>query len=124
MAIREDLFLEVLKQLNGGRTLKELSEQTNQLVQSCRATGKKGELALKITFTPDKGDNGQYFLTDDVKVKAPIFERGKTLMWGTPDGNLQRTDPNQGELELRVVSEQPKDPKFVDEPAQPVKRVN
>lgn len=105
MAYRQDLFLETLRQLNSGRTHEECSKSLNELVQKCRATGKKGTIQLTITVNPDNGDTGQYFLDDQIKVVKPEFKRAKTLMYGTPEGNLQRTDPNQGELQLKSVSQ-------------------
>ncbi|MDO6806775.1 hypothetical protein Q4595_30230, partial [Wenyingzhuangia sp. 1_MG-2023] len=74
------------------------------LVQACRDTNKVGELTLKIKVRPD-GNSGQYFLEDQVSINAPKPERGKTLFFGTPEGNLSRTDPNPGELKLRDVSD-------------------
>lgn len=115
MAYRQDLFAFTLSQLRGGKTQDELSQELNQLVQDCRNTGKKGELVLSITVRPDKGDSGQYFLRPDIKVKSPKFEIGDTLFWGTPEGNLQRTDPAQGDLDLRIIQEEAKQPKFIDE---------
>lgn len=106
MAHRADLFLHTVSELRSGRTQQELSETLNDLVGKCRDTGKKGAITLKISIIPDKGDTGQYFLTDTITTKEPEFERGQTIMWGTPDGNLQRTDPSQGELNLRAVSEE------------------
>ena len=106
MAHRADLFLHTVSELRGGRAQSELSEALNDLVNKCRDTGKKGDLTFKVSISPDRGDTGQYFLTDTITVKEPQFERGKTIMWGTPDGNLQRTDPSQGELNLRAVNEE------------------
>lgn len=123
MAYRQDLFLFTLGQLRGGKTAEELSADLNQLVQDCRNVGKKGELTLKITIEPDKGDAGQYFIDSNVKVTAPKFAKSKTMFWGTPDGNLQRQDPNQGELPLRVIPDQPQAPRFVDD-KKPVVQLN
>lgn len=121
MGYRQDLYAFTLAQLRGGKTQEELSQELNQLVQECRTTGKKGSLTLTITVRPDKGDNGQYFLKPEIKVKAPQFETGDTLFWGTPEGNLQRTDPAQGDLDLRMIPDVQKQPKFVDEKPQTVK---
>jgi hypothetical protein len=123
MAYRQDLFNFMLAQMRAGKTQEELSRELNQLVQDCRSTGKKGELTLTITVRPDKGDTGQYFLRPSIKTKSPQFEVGDTLFWGTPDGNLQRTDPAQGELELRAIPDTQKQPKFVDEQPQTVKQL-
>lgn len=123
MAYRQDLFLSVLKDLRAGKTQEELSEKLNTLVQECRKTGKKGSLTLTITLTPDKGDSGQYFLKDKVVDDIPQMDRGQTLMWGTPEGNLQRTDPAQGDLDLRIA-DKPQAAKTVSQPEQPPKFVS
>lgn len=114
MAYRQDLFVFMLQQLRGGKTAEELSADINQLVQDCRSVGKKGELVLKITIEPDKGDTGQYFIDAQHKVAAPKFAKGKTMFWGTPEGNLQRQDPSQGELPLRVIPDAPPQPQALD----------
>lgn len=120
---RQDLFTFMLNQMRNGKTQEDLSSALNQLVQECRDTGKKGELVLTISIRPDKGDSGQYFLRADHKVKTPKFEQGDTIFWGTPDGNLQRTDPAQGELELRSAPAPRAPIKLSDEPV-PVKTVS
>ena len=123
MTYRQDLFTQVVNQLGSGKTQDELSKKMNELVQACRSTGKVGDLTLKIKVRPDKGDTGQYFLEDTVRLKLPEFERGKTLMFGTPEGNLQRTDPNQGELELKSVGSSAEPIKPIEEPTQTIKSV-
>lgn len=123
MAYRQDLFSFTLNQLRNGKTQEELSEKLNELIQSCRNTGQKGEIQLSITVRPDKGDSGQYFLRPTIKLKKPEFAISDTLFWGTPEGNLQRTDPAQGDLDLRIVPEQQKPAVLLDEPQQPAKRI-
>ncbi len=124
MAHRQDLFLHTVSQLRGGRTQEELSKQLNEIVNACRDTGKVGEITLKIKVKPDRGDTGQYFLEDKVVQKLPEFERGKTLMFGTPDGNLQRTDPNQHELPLRSVFDEEQETKSLEQDAETVKKIS
>lgn len=104
MAVREDHFNATVAQLRNGATQIEASELLNELVQACRETNKVGELTLKIKVRPD-GASGQYFLEDQVSINAPKAERGKTLFFGTPDGNLQRDDPNQKKLDLRAIED-------------------
>ena len=113
MSIREDLFNATVAQLRNGQTQIEASELLNELVLACRETNKVGELTLKIKVRPD-GATGQYFLEDQVTINAPKPERGKTLFFGTPEGNLQREDPNQRKLDLRSVEEK-QDVKSIDE---------
>lgn len=104
MNVREDLFNATVAQLRNGQTQIEASEMLNELVLACRETNKVGELTLKIKVRPD-GASGQYFLEDQVSINAPKPERGKTLFFGTPDGNLQRDDPNQRKLDLRAIED-------------------
>tara|TARA_R110002167_G_scaffold188319_1_gene389857 strand:+ start:31643 stop:32008 length:366 start_codon:yes stop_codon:yes gene_type:complete len=105
MSTRADLFNATVAQLRNGTTQAEASEMLAELVQACRDTNKIGELTLKIKVRPD-GASGQYFLEDQVTINAPKPERGKTLFFGSPEGNLSRTDPNQKELNLRDVSDE------------------
>lgn len=101
--IRKDLFTSVLTALRFGSAQDELSEKLNECVQACQNTGKAAEITLKIKIKPE-GD-GQYFLEDDIKTKIPSLPKQKTLMFGTPEGNLQRNDPRQAEMDLKVVAE-------------------
>ncbi|MFT7109901.1 MAG: hypothetical protein ACI843_001568 [Psychrobacter glaciei] len=122
---RADLALNTIKTLRNGRTQDEFSEQLNDLVQACRETNKIGEITLKIKVRPDKAGNGQYFLEDQITCNAPKPERGQTIYFGTPDGNLQRDDPNQQSLDLREVSKQePANSKQLTEAPTQLKEVN
>ena len=65
-------------------------------------TGRAGELRLTIKLKPGKA--GQVEVSDDITVKAPKPERGTSIMFATPEGNLQREDPRQMSIEgLRSV---------------------
>ncbi|HSX49906.1 MAG TPA: hypothetical protein VLF09_03050 [Cellvibrio sp.] len=123
MGTRQDLFAYALQQIRNGKTQEELSEKLNELIQSCRDTEQKGSITLTITVRPDKGDSGQYFLRPEIKLKKPELAIGDTIFWGTPEGNLQRTDPAQGTLDLKIVAEKPAVTKLVDEPHPNVKTI-
>lgn len=82
----------------------ELTDTMNDLVHAITETGKAGELALKIKMKPIGGKAGQMELENDVKSKLPQPTRGKTILFTTPDNNLQRTDPRQQSLDgIRTV---------------------
>ena len=100
---QSNLFATVISQLQNGTTQAEASEMLSELVSACRMTNKVGEMTLKIKVRPD--GNGQYFLEDQLSSKEPKMERGKTLFFGTPEGDLTRTDPKQRDLLLREVQE-------------------
>ncbi|WP_407715761.1 hypothetical protein ACJJWD_09400 [Comamonas testosteroni] len=72
-------------------------------------TGKLSELTLKIKLKPLPGTSGQVELDTDVKSKLPQPTRGKTLMFTTPNNNLQRENPKQQTLEgLRTADDEAK----------------
>ncbi|WP_339678275.1 hypothetical protein [uncultured Zhongshania sp.] len=103
---RPDLALHVIKQLRSGRTLDDLNKAIAEAVDRSREIGKASEITLKIKIKPDKGQNGQYFLSDQIIKKMPEYDRGQTILFGTPEGNLQREDPAQQRLDLREVKQE------------------
>ncbi len=85
----------------------EATDALNDLVHATTETGKAGELVIKIKMRPIGGKAGQMELEADVKVKLPQPARGKTILFATPDNNLQRTDPRQQTLEgVRDVNQE------------------
>lgn len=96
-------FCDTLEQIRYGELIKELSRELNALTRACSETGKAGTMSLTLKLKP--GKSGQIELADTVVVKAPEFERGSTLMFATPEFNLQREDPRQLRIdELRTIS--------------------
>ncbi|MDH5857772.1 hypothetical protein [Lampropedia aestuarii] len=77
----------------------ELTDALNDMVHASTETGKLSELNLKIKMKPQGGTSGQVELDMDVKAKLPQPTRGKTLMFATPDNNLQRENPKQKTLD-------------------------
>jgi hypothetical protein len=104
MSVRSDLFTYVVGQCRGGALQDELSEAINACVTRAQETGKQAVLTLSIKIKPN-GGSGQYHLIDEIKSKLPALDKGASIFFGTPDGNLQRTDPNQREMELASVAD-------------------
>lgn len=85
----------------------ELADALNDMVHASTETGKVSELALKIKLKPLGGSSGQMELDSDVKAKLPQPARGKTLMFATPNNNLQRENPKQQTLDgLRTADQE------------------
>lgn len=101
-ATPSNAFLSTLAQVRKGKTASELSEQMAGVVQAVRLTGKKGEMVLKLIVTPNK-DGVSVNVEDAITVKLPKMDRAATLFYATDEGHLQRTDPNQVELEFTAV---------------------
>ena len=96
-------FTDTINSLRFGTLAEELTNKLNALTLKCTDTGKAGSITLTISLKPGKG--GQMEVFDDLKVKEPREERGSSIMFSTPEGNLQREDPRQRTLEgLRDVS--------------------
>jgi len=99
-------FTEFLQSLDYGGIDDEATHELNEVVHACTETGKAGEIVIAIKIKP-VGKGGQVELESDVKVKKPKPVRGKSLMFATPDNNLQRDDPRQRTLDgVKTVAEE------------------
>lgn len=95
-------FNETIVALRYGTLHDDLTNELNALVSKVANSMKAGELTLKLKLKPGKG--GQIEIVDDILVKAPKEEKGTSIMFATPDGNLTREDPRQLQIEgLRSV---------------------
>lgn len=103
---RRKPFTDFLKQVDFGNLEQEATDALQDIVHASTQTGKAGELIIKIKLKPI-GTTGQVELEADVKAKVPQPTRGKTLMFATPDNNLQRENPKQTTLEgLRTADQE------------------
>jgi hypothetical protein len=98
-------FFETLRDLRSGHTLEDLGEQLSQIVAAVKATGKSGELTLKLKIKPPKSGGISYLMIEDsLSAKVPKLDHGDTVFFPTKDGGLSRMDQSQGELPLRGVT--------------------
>ncbi len=100
--VRHDLFAYIIGQCRSGAMQEELSEHLNACVQSARESGKVATLQLTLKIKP-QGHTGQYHIQDAIKSTLPEMDKGVSIFFGTPEGNLQRSDPNQPSLDLQEV---------------------
>lgn len=106
MSNRPDLFTHTINQLRYGQTAEELSAHVAACVNAARDTGKKAELTIKLVFKPE-ANGAQIFISDEIKPKIPAFPREATILFPTPQGNLQREDPRQTSLPgMRIVEDE------------------
>lgn len=100
-------FPDTLAHIRYGELAEELADGLNELVSKVSSTGKAGKLVLTLALKPGKG--GQIEVADDLKLTLPKEDRGHTIMFATPEGNLQREDPRQRSLEgIRSVDQEAK----------------
>ena len=103
MSTRSRTFIDAIRVLRYGALSDELTKELQRVVLACADTGRKGTLTLRLSIKPGKA--GQLEIADAVSVKLPEPDRAVSLLFATPDGNLQREDPRQLSLEgVRVVS--------------------
>lgn len=107
-------FTDTLNSLRFGTLSDELTKKLNELTAACAETGRAGAITLTLALKPGKG--GQVEVFDDVKIKMPKEERGSSIMFATPEGNLQREDPRQKKLDLRKVDPETGELRTIDNP--------
>lgn len=84
-----------LGELRDGDCVAELYEKVKNITAACVQTGKKGELILKLSFSPQ---GMQVIIKDDFKEKVPQFTVQPTVMFADSDGNITRRSPRQMSL--------------------------
>lgn len=91
-------FADTLRDVKGGDAIEELDSQLQQLVQQVQRTHKGGSLKLTMEIKPMKGSTEAVVVKATVTTKAPTFDDAGTVLFPTPEGNLQRNFHKQDEL--------------------------
>lgn len=95
-------LLQTLAELQYGHFEAEGTALLREVITAVARTEKVGELTIKLKLKPGKG--GQVEVFSDITSKLPKEEKGSTIMFISPELNLQRQDPRQMELSgLRAV---------------------
>jgi hypothetical protein len=104
-------FTRFLQEHRNGRAQSELADALNELVEAVVEHGKPGTLTLTLKIKPaTKGMGNSLLVTDEVKVKKPMGERGESLFFADGDSNLSRRDPRQPEIPGLTDVSAPADP--------------
>ena len=92
-------FFDTLRDVRAGAVIDDLAEKFQELVLAVETTGKGGSLTLKLEVKPFKGTSeGAVVVTDHLGLKKPCIETSGTVLFATPEGNLQRNHPRQESL--------------------------
>jgi len=81
---------DLLRDLRNGLLLDDLANQMQELVTAVEHTGKGGSLTLKLDVKPFEKHGGAMVVKDTIS--------GGTVLFATPEGNLQRNNPRQDDL--------------------------
>jgi len=97
-------FFDTLREVRRGQILEDCADELQKIVRAVDETGKAGKLVIELTIKPASKGQGIYTVSDKVRAKLPELPAGETILFGTPDGNLQARNPSQPELDLKDVS--------------------
>lgn len=96
---------ETLGRLQGGLFLSECSDKLAELVRGVDETGKAGKLTITLEL---KKASGAIEVVAKVTNKTPEPKPDSDLLWPTVEGNLSLDNPNQRQLDLRMVDPPPR----------------
>lgn len=90
-------ILDVLRGLEGGRTLKRIDDELHELLQQIKIVGKQGDISIKLTIMPQKNSE-LHMVRPLVKINAPSIDPSDTPMYLTDQSVLSLRNPRQPEL--------------------------
>lgn len=106
--VANNLYTRTLCDIRNGDCLNEASNELGRLIQAVRETGRSGKLTIEMRIEPaGRGDVSRVFIEDTITAKIPKPQKARALFFTTEEGGLQRKDPNQTEMDLKVVSTKP-----------------
>ena len=91
-------FAAMLLEIQGGTVAAEAAEHLQKLVNAVNEHGKKGEMTVKITVQPLKGNNQALNVSGDVTSKPPRPEPAAGIFFFDKSGNLSRENPQQATI--------------------------
>lgn len=94
--------LYALCRLEYGGMLDDFDTKLAKVVAKCMSLGKKGSIALTLHFKPEGSKKME--ISAKVDPKAPKDSTPSTYLFATERGQLLEKDPDQRELDLRIVS--------------------
>lgn len=89
-----------LSQIRRGAFVLHCAAQLAELTKAMFEHDGDGEMQITFKFK-NKGD-GQVVVTPKVKIKKPTAAVGEAIFYTTVDGDLEREDPRQGALDLKL----------------------
>lgn len=92
------LITDILREIRRGRAVDQASRMLAELVRAVDETGKPGELTIKLKVKPEKGGGSQKTILAEIKAKKPEGDIPEAVFFSGPDGDLHRSDPEQGEM--------------------------
>jgi hypothetical protein len=115
-------FLQTIAELQFGHFEQECTDELRKAILAVARTEKSASVTVTLKLKHGKG--GQVEVDSEVSAKLPKDKGGTTIMFISPEFNLQRNDPRQMELQgLRVVGDQGPSVRADDSQPKPTMRV-
>lgn len=96
------MFMDVLREHRRGLTHDDINDKMREVLAGVEEEGKSGSLTLKFTFSPRaKGEGIDVAVA--INANPPKPEAATSIFYLTPNGDLQRQDPRQADMDLREV---------------------
>lgn len=92
-----------LGEIRHGSLLQEAAEELQAVVKAAEETGKAASLTIQLTVKPASKAGGVMVLQDKITTKLPQLPAGETMVFVTPEFNIQAQDPRQIDLPLKAV---------------------
>lgn len=97
-------FSQQLAYINRGTLDAELTEALADVIKAVRETGKKGAITLTLNCSMlNTRDENTMKVTPKITRTIPELDRADTIMFSTADGDLLRDDPDQMQIDLKVI---------------------
>lgn len=91
--------IQIIAEHRGGVVARELNDDMEKLIAAAQESGKKGELNIKIKVRPVGKQNREIHLRVMHQLRAPASSsQDEESIWFGVRGQLQREDPDNGEL--------------------------
>lgn len=91
-------FAAMLQEIQSGAVADDAAAAMQQLVAAVNEHGKKGDLTVKITVQPLKGNTQALNVSGEVTLKAPKAEPATAVFFYDSAGNLLRDNPKQATI--------------------------
>lgn len=88
-------FDEILRTINNGQLIDDLTDEMTKVISAIRTTGKAGKISVTLNLYPRGSDNTQMEVRPSIKGTVPETERRISLFYVNSDDGLQRDDPLQ-----------------------------
>jgi hypothetical protein len=92
------ILFDTLRDLRAGQAIEDFETKLQELVHAVQVTNAAGSITFTVEVKPMKGSTEAVVVKDIIKLKAPAITSPGTVMFPTPEGNLQRSHPKQESL--------------------------